>query len=181
MTVRQGVVTSVIAPTGRADVAAPGDGFLVVGTGVGTVRALAPIPVGTQVSFAAALQPGVAGVVSALGGGPRIVAGGRVCDTSHAEQFLPDIWSGRSPRTAVGLTASGDLLLATVDGRQAGFSIGMTIAELGSLMARMGAVDAMALDSGGSAEMVALGKVQNRPSDGQERPIPDALVLVPAG
>jgi len=182
--VRNGAVTAVARPTGngvKQDVSIPADGYLVTGCGQAVATALGGVRNGTTVTFAAALDPAVSGVRDVLGAGPRLVAGGRYQNTSAAEQFKTDITVGRSPRTAVGITASGDLLLVVVDGRQPGYSVGMTQAELATLMIRLGAVDAMAMDSGGSAMMYADGKVLNSPSDGRERPIPNALVVVPAG
>jgi len=49
-----------------------------------------------------------------------------------------------------------------------------------ALLARLGAVDAMVLDSGGSSTMFFDGRLVNSPSDGAERPIPNALLLVPS-
>ena len=43
----------------------------------------------------------------------------------------------------------------------------------------LGAVDAMNLDGGGSSEMVINGKILNKPSDGRERSVGDAVVIVP--
>jgi exopolysaccharide biosynthesis protein len=182
--VGNGAVTAVAHPTGneaRQDVSVPADGFLVTGCGTAVAAALGAVRNGTTVTFAAALDPALSGVRDVLGAGPRLVAGGSYQNTSAAEQFKTDITVGRSPRTGVGITASGDLLLAVVDGRQPGYSVGMTQAELATLMIRLGAVDAMAMDSGGSAQMYADGRILNSPSDGRERPIPNALVVVPAG
>lgn len=58
------------------------------------------------------------------------------------------------PRTAVGVTATGKLLLLTVDGRNPGHSRGVTTPELGNLMIQFGALDAINLDGGGSTTMV---------------------------
>ncbi len=79
------------------------------------------------------------------------------------------------PQTAVGHTADYRLILFVSDGRQPGFSEGMTYEELAHVLKEFGAVDAIAFDGGGSATMVmADGKdgdprVLNRPSDGMER------------
>jgi exopolysaccharide biosynthesis protein len=102
------------------------------------------------------------------------------------EGIAPSFGEQRHPRTAVGITADGRLLWVTVDGRQAPYSDGMSLAELADLMARLGARDAVNLDGGGSTTMVVRGVVVNRPSDAAgERPVGNALVLVgcdrPAG
>lgn len=91
----------------------------------------------------------------------------------------------RHPRTAVGIGADGRrLVLAVVDGRQAGYSAGMTLPELGELMLELGARDALNLDGGGSSAMAVRDtggavRVVNRPSDAAgERPVANALAVV---
>ncbi|WP_378950996.1 phosphodiester glycosidase family protein [Pelosinus sp. sgz500959] len=113
-----------------------------------------------------------------IGAGPRLVKNGSVFLTSKVEEFPSDITTGRAPRTAVGLTKDKHVILVTVDGRQQS-SIGMTLLELALFMQEWGAVDAMNLDGGGSSEMVINGMVLNKPSDGRERLVGDALVIVP--
>jgi len=116
-------------------------------------------------------------IVHAIGGGPRLVRNGRLFITSDMERFRKDVTVGRAPRSAVGITSSGKLLLVTVDGRQPGKSVGMTLEELGKLMLELGAVEAMNLDGGGSTTMVIGGKVVNYPSAGEERKISSALLV----
>jgi hypothetical protein len=69
------------------------------------------------------------------------------------------------------------VLLVVVDGRQSGYSVGMTTFEMAQTMMRLEAVRAIQLDSGGSSTLAFDGKVLNRPSDGRERPISTALML----
>lgn len=114
----------------------------------------------------------------AVGAGPRLVKNGSVFLTSKVEEFPSDITTGRAPRTAVGFTKDGHVILATVDGRQES-SIGMTLLELALFMQEWGAVEAMNLDGGGSSEMVIKGKILNKPSDGRERSVGNALAIVP--
>ncbi|NLY51930.1 MAG: phosphodiester glycosidase family protein [Firmicutes bacterium] len=117
------------------------------------------------------------GVVHAIGGGPRLLRNGEIDVTGQEERFQADITQGRAPRTALGVTASGELLLVTVNGRQSNISIGMTLEELAELMLELGAVDAMNLDGGGSSTMVVRGIVLNAPSDGRPRPVSNALLV----
>jgi len=114
----------------------------------------------------------------AIGAGPRLVKNGSVFLTSKEENFPADITSGRAPRTAVGTTKDGHILLLVVDGRQQ-LSTGMTLLELAQFIQEWGAVDAMNLDGGGSSEMVINGMAVNKPSDGRERSVGDALMIVP--
>jgi exopolysaccharide biosynthesis protein len=71
--------------------------------------------------------------------------------------------------------------MVTVDGRQPGYSIGMSLKEMGRLMASLGAVTAFNMDGGGSTLMArrspTTGRfgVANRPSDGRQRLATQAL------
>ncbi|MEU6998025.1 phosphodiester glycosidase family protein [Nonomuraea sp. NPDC046570] len=87
------------------------------------------------------------------------------------------------PRTAVGFSADGrEMYLLTVDGRQAD-SRGVTLDELAALMIEMGAHSALNLDGGGSSTLLAREpgsaavQVENSPSDGGERHVPNGLAL----
>ncbi len=60
----------------------------------------------------------------AIGGGPRLLAGGEVFVTGERERFQPDVVSGRAPRTAAGLDEDGFLYLVVADGRGAGGAAG---------------------------------------------------------
>jgi hypothetical protein len=58
------------------------------------------------------------------------------------------------PRTGIGVDGSGDtLLLMVVDGRQPGYSEGVSLRELADLMIEFGAETAMNLDGGGSSTL----------------------------
>lgn len=112
----------------------------------------------------------------AVGGGPRLLREGQVQVTAEAERFQPDVAQGRAPRTAAGVDERGRLILLTVNGRQAS-SVGLTLTELAHVMAFLGAQDALNLDGGGSSTMVLRGDLFNRPSDGRERPVGNALLV----
>ena len=88
-----------------------------------------------------------------------------------------------APRTAVGFSQDGRAMqVVTVDGRQAD-SGGVTLTELGLMMKRAGAHSALNLDGGGSSTLVAREpgsdalQVENSPSDGSERTVPNGLAL----
>jgi hypothetical protein len=113
----------------------------------------------------------------AVGGGPWLVRGSKVAVDGPEEGFADgDFTMARHPRTAAGVTASGELLLVTVDGRQS-FSRGLSLPDLAQLMIRLGAVNAINLDGGGSTSMVVNGLYVNGPSDGEPRPIATALLV----
>lgn len=88
-----------------------------------------------------------------------------------------------APRTAVGFSADGRRMhILTVDGRQAD-SGGVTLTELGVMMKQAGAHNALNLDGGGSSTLIAREpgsdalQVENSPSDGSERTVPNGLAL----
>lgn len=74
------------------------------------------------------------------------------------------------------LQRRGVLLLVTVDGRQRR-SQGVSLPELAAIMKRLGAVNALNFDGGGSSTLVVQGGVANAPSDGRARPIADGLLV----
>ena len=96
-------------------------------------------------------------------------------------KILPAPSTVLHPRTALGLDPEGRwLTLAVVDGRQKGYSEGMSELELAALMAELGCSDALNLDGGGSSAMLLkdeAGRLQfkNRPSDSRPRPVPVML------
>jgi hypothetical protein len=55
--------------------------------------------------------------------------------------------------------------------------VGATLEELAVIMKRLGAVNALNLDGGGSSTMVVEGGIVNAPSDGRERAIADSLLV----
>lgn len=111
-----------------------------------------------------------------MSGGPRLLKGGQPFVTSKEERFQPDIASGRAPRTAFGIGPRGEWYFLVVDGRQH-LSRGVTLWELAKLLKEKGAVEALNFDGGGSSAMVIRGQVVNKPSDGRERPVSNALLL----
>lgn len=93
-----------------------------------------------------------------------------------------DNWVGvltnRDPRTAIGIKKDGSVLLITVDGRQPGYSAGVTAKELGAFLLELGVENAAMLDGGASTEMIIEGKIINRPSHkGEERSLAGGLMI----
>lgn len=160
----------------QANSSIPEKGFVV--SVHGTAKdAFANVKVGDKVTVVQDIGSPWTNASVVVSAGPTLVKGGQVEITDQEEQFPNDITYGRAPRTAVGIMANGNLLLAVVDGRQDS-SIGCTLTEMGELMKKFGAVDAVNYDGGGSSEMVVGGQVMNSPSDGMERPVGCALVVV---
>jgi hypothetical protein len=122
--------------------------------------------------------------LQAVGGRPMLVRDSAVVPEVETEGQAS--FRARNPRTAVGIANRGRrLILVVVDGRQKGYSDGMTLTELASLMMSLGARDAINLDGGGSSTLVYFDstskamRVANRPSDAVgERAVGDALAIV---
>jgi hypothetical protein len=137
------------------------------------------------------------GVLETIGGRPLLVQ-----DRLNVAPTTP--CSGHSalycknPRTGVGVDATGAVMLVVVDGRQSGWSVGLYPRDFADLFLRLGAVSAMNLDGGGSAEMwvaqsdpqwctsptsIPQGCIVNRadsnPGGYKERPVENALVVLP--
>ncbi len=111
-----------------------------------------------------------------VGGGPFLVRGGKVNVTWKEEKFQESLAGRRHPRTAVGLTREGNLWFVAVDGRSA-LSRGATLTELAGLMLRLGCVEAMNLDGGGSTTLNLFGITLNRPSEGTERLVASGVLF----
>lgn len=60
-----------------------------------------------------------------------------------------------NPRTAVGVRADGSAVFYTIDGRQSGYSVGATYAQVAQRLQELGCVTAVALDGGGSTTLGA--------------------------
>ncbi|GAB4195361.1 MAG: hypothetical protein Kow00105_09600 [Phycisphaeraceae bacterium] len=86
---------------------------------------------------------------NAVAGSDQIVTDGKPIENQPDRAFF----TTQHPRTAIGVTADNRLLLVTVDGRQPGFSEGMSLDELARFMIELGAVQALNLDGGGSTTM----------------------------
>ncbi|HEX9381022.1 MAG TPA: phosphodiester glycosidase family protein [Gaiellaceae bacterium] len=155
----------------------PPDGAVLVARGAQAGFLSAEAPVGSNVTILLTLTPQWSNVPEALGGGPMIVRDGKPVYRSF-ETFTTDQLARRHPRTGVGQLADGRIVLVAVDGRQPGYSTGLTNFELALAMMRLGCVTASALDAGGSTTMAFDGKLLNSPSDRDgERAVAEALTL----
>jgi len=110
-----------------------------------------------------------------IGGNPMIVDRGKVLwDVVRDCGYL----CRPHPRSAVGITKDNKVIMVVVDGRSEA-ARGMYLYELARWFVARGAERAMTFDGGGAAEMWVRGKVVNEPSDGHERPVVNALLVLP--
>jgi Phosphodiester glycosidase len=149
---------------GEADVAIPADGTVLYGRGKGAdaLRSLWGRVQSRTASTRGFLRLDVSGgIAESLGGTPILLRDGARWFADSADDFT----RGRHPRTMVGWNPAGDVVLATIDGREPGVSVGATLAEAADLLLALGATDGINLDGGGSTTFVAGGTVANEPSD----------------
>jgi len=100
-------------------------------------------------------------------GPPLIVDGKKQIDYS----------SGVHPRTSIGQTKDGKVLMLVVDGRQVD-SVGITLKQAQDIMYEYGAYNASNLDGGASTSMWYGGELQNNPcGKAGERRIPTAFII----
>jgi hypothetical protein len=158
---------SQIAPVGASREARP-DELLIRADGEAAAT-LAKLKPGNAIRISLR-TPGLEGPVDMAAGGSTVLL-------RAGQAAVPDDPKApRHPRTAVGFNGRR-IMLVTVDGRQKGWSMGMTMYELACLMRRLGCQEALNLDGGGSTEEWVRGTVMNRPSDGHERPIANAILV----
>lgn len=199
---RPGLVEVVATHEGGGNTPIPGDGVVVSGAGDGAfglrafVAGARPSLLGNQTFLQIQMGPGPR---ESVGISPVLVRDGETVVVDDGSGFV----SGRHPRTLVGWNGS-DLFLVAVDGRQDGHSAGVSLGEAAALLVELGAAEGVNLDGGGSTTMAVGGTVVNRPSDHLvrgpdgtervvaaprpgdevlgpvERPVADALAVVPA-
>jgi hypothetical protein len=159
-------------------------GVLAAGPGVPAER-LAGLTVGTRVR-ARAIYRTLNGTKPAdweaapdiVGGVGLLATAGHLVKDWGPEKPREGFTTERHPRTVIGTAADGRIWLITVDGRNKALSLGMSFAELQTLITRVGLVDALNLDGGGSTTMVVKGAVVNHPSDATgPRRVSDAIIV----
>lgn len=124
-----------------------------------------------RLSWALGRRPNV---LDTIGGNPTLIEDGAIVVEHCSAAFCR-----RHPRSGVGVTGKGKVLLVTVDGRQPGYSVGMTPVQFARLFRRLGATWALNLDGGGSTTLWVDGRIVNRPSDpGGERSVGSSLLVL---
>lgn len=165
-----------IAPDAKSMKVDSGKAIL-TGRGKGA-EALAKLKVGMEIKVTFDVAGAdLTGLDQMVGGGPMLVTDGKPDVSLDIEGFKPDFSLTKHPRTAIGQTADGDVLLVIVDGRQDKLSGGISLPDLADLMIGLGCVSAMNCDGGGSSNLVIFGASVNRPSDGEPRPVANGLLL----
>ncbi|MBK8001533.1 MAG: phosphodiester glycosidase family protein [Verrucomicrobia bacterium] len=144
---------------------------------------LPAIEAGMEITLSTASTPNLRSARAAISGGSIITRGGKKTkiqeprNSSSLNSYSVRSMFERHPRSAVGFSKT-HIFFATVDGRQRGLSVGMTLEELGAYMAKIGCEEAINLDGGGSATFWYRGRVVNSPCDGSERTVANGLLVI---
>ena len=141
------------AGTGSVAIPADGEGYLLaLRSNQSAGSSFAP---GTPVLLASQSQPAIfEQYPNEIGGGPLLIRDRQVVLNPQLEGFSTNFIEGAAPRTAIGKTADGTWIIATMHDRVGGR--GPTLSETAKIMQQLGAVDALNLD-GGSASSLYLG------------------------
>ena len=116
-------------------------------------------------------------VQQGIGGNLRLVRDGKVepeliefGESRGGSAYRHRNAASRHPRSALGFNDE-KLFLIAIDGRQPGYSIGMTLYHMGTFFSELGIKNAINFDGGSSSTLWALGRVANSPAHGYERRI----------
>jgi len=112
-------------------------------------------------------------LIEAVGGNFRLVKDGQISSQIRRgyRHRKPD------PRTALGYNDE-KLFLLVADGRQHGYSSGMSMYDVAQAMIELGAKQVVNLDGGSSSTFIANGRLINRPSGRRERYILNSMFII---
>ncbi len=164
----------------KGSMAIPDGGAVLSGNGLSATFLDQHIHIGDTLAVVLSLHPARERIEQLTGGFPRIIRNGEDVSTPcfHAEGGKASFATDRHPRTAVGFSRdSRKMFFVVVDGRQV-YSKGMSLTELAGFMQSLGAFQAINLDGGGSSTLVVRNRIKNSPSDGHERQVANAWILV---
>ncbi|MFN8243491.1 MAG: phosphodiester glycosidase family protein [Ferruginibacter sp.] len=115
----------------------------------------------------------------AVGGGPVLLQNGEPRITNEEElKFTGKAILDKHPRTCMGYTLDGRLIIMVIEGRHPGRAEGATLMQQALLLKELGCVEALNLDGGGSSCMLINGKETIQPSEkGEERPVPAVFLI----
>ncbi len=116
---------------------------------------------------------------TAVGGGPVLVQNGMISIANDQEmKFAGKAIDDKHPRSAIGYTADGKLVIVAIEGRHPGVAEGATLKETAQLLIELGCIEALNLDGGGSSCLLINGKQTITPSDKEgERAVPGVFII----
>ncbi|MFZ3578972.1 phosphodiester glycosidase family protein [Virgibacillus sp. DJP39] len=176
-----GKVESIRQSGDETETVIPKNGFVISAHGTGSEQ-MSDIKVGDSISLSIDIDSKWQDSSFMLASGPMLVKDGSVSVTMNQDSANAKY---RAPRTAVAIDRTGEkVFFVTVDGRQSGYSNGMTIKQFADYLVNLGAYRALNLDGGGSTTMVTRFpgtdrlSVANSPSDGYERSVSTILMAL---
>ena len=107
--------------------------------------------------------------------GPVLVQDGQAVSFPSAFDVISTRSTRREPRTAIGMISPLHYVILVVDGRQPGYSEGLSLQALQMIFVELGAQTAINLDGGGSTELWFQGTILNQPAGGGERKLSDCI------
>lgn len=116
---------------------------------------------------------------TAIAGGPSLIRDGHIAITNEQERmFRGKQIEDKHPRTAMGYTADGKLIILVVQGRMPGIADGASLAEEARILKELGCYEALNMDGGGSSCLLVNGKETIKPSDKEgQRPVPAVFMI----
>ncbi|WP_210404456.1 phosphodiester glycosidase family protein [Chroococcidiopsis sp. TS-821] len=137
----------------------PANGFLLALRASPQVASL--LPVGTIIRIENATNPAdFASYPHILGGGPLLLQNRQIVLNAQAEGFSEAFSRQKAARSAIGVTPTGNLLIAAVHNRANG--VGPSLTEIAQIMQHLGCVDALNLDGGSSTSLFLGGQLLDR-------------------
>ena len=165
--VDSGVVSEV--RYGQPPLEIPESGYVLVAGGNNGAILRDNFALGESVELSAGMEMDHSKVEAAMGAGSVIIRDGQLAQLTQKV-------SGKSQRSAIGLTDDDKLIMFTVDGRLENY-IGMEPEDVANYMLNLGCEDAVILDGGGSTELIANDRIRNTLVNGREREILNAFAV----
>lgn len=156
----------------------PDDGILVVARG-NSRNLLEAVQPGANLKITSDWATGAfQNCTDIIQAGPMLIRNSQFM--TNTETFRADVLEKRHPRTIVGSDGERTFWVV-IDGRSSLHSRGTTIAETRWAAKALGLKNALNMDGGGSSQLIWRGITMNKPSDGKERPLPYAVLVMPKG
>ncbi len=116
---------------------------------------------------------------TAVGGGPVLLQNGEIKISNNEEmKFAGKAIDDKHPRTAMGYTKEGKLIILVIQGRFPGIAEGATLLQAAQIFKDLGCVEAINLDGGGSSCLLVNGKETIKPSDAAgQRAVPAVFLI----
>ena len=115
---------------------------------------------------------------TAMGGGPVLLQKGKIFITNKEEQLFVNGENDKHPRTAMGYTKKGKLIILVIQGRFPGIAEGATLQQEAKILKDLKCIEALNLDGGGSSCLLVNGSQTILPSDKDgQRSIPAVFFI----